>query len=421
MIKNILFLLSFYSFGVFAQENTNLIGLIQLEGAFLKNNFELLAARFEIDKADAEIIEAKLWQNPSLTINEVNLWANKTSEEMPNLFGNYGNRQQVAVDIEQIIETAGKRQKRWAIKSIEKKQKVIEFEELVLQLKWELRSTYWELLANERAKKIQVDVINNLQKLVTDYKKLAEQNVIPVAEYIRVQTQMIQEKNDYTQLQNEIVEQISLLKLWTGIPNLTSESFGQQEETTFNLLSKLPSDINAIALSESKQIKHSETELELAYSILKLEKANKSPDLTLQLSYDRGGNIMRDFVGIGIGIDLPFYNRNQAGIKTAQANISQQEINKQYAEAQIENNIDRLKSKLQNLEETLQNLDQETPEQLDKILTAYTKHLQNRQITLLEYMDFLSAYQTALENRIELEKNYIKTYEEIQYVVGKDF
>ncbi len=421
MIKNTIITISLASFTVFSQEKATPLGLLQLESAFLKNNFELLAARFEIDKADAEIIEAKLWQNPTLSINEVNLWANKTSEEMPVLFGNYGSRQQFAVDIEQIIETAGKRKKRWSVKNIEKKQKEIEFEELVLQLKWELRSTYWDLIANQKAKQVQADVISNLQKLVDDYKKLAQQNVIPLAEYIRVQTQMIQEKNDYAQLQNEIVEQLSLLRLWTGIQNLNATSFEEYPETNLFLSSKLPIDLNALAIQENKQIKQTNVESELAEQILKLEKANKSPDLALQVSYDRGGNIMRDFVGIGMSIDLPFYNRNQSGIKIAQANISQQEVNKQYVYAQIKNNIDKLKNQLDNYEETLQNLDKETPDQLDKMLTAYTKHLQNRQITLLEYMDFLSAYQIAQENRIELEKNYLKTYEEIQYVVGKDF
>ncbi len=47
----------------------------EAERVFLENNLGLLAARLDISRADARILQAKAWPNPNFTLDEVNLWA----------------------------------------------------------------------------------------------------------------------------------------------------------------------------------------------------------------------------------------------------------------------------------------------------------------------------------------------------------
>ena len=82
-----------------------------LEQQFLEKNYVLIAGKYNIAKADAEIVQEKLWPNPTLSISEVNLWKTYQIEEQPFLFGNYGNNQQISIELEQLVETAGKRKK----------------------------------------------------------------------------------------------------------------------------------------------------------------------------------------------------------------------------------------------------------------------------------------------------------------------
>ena len=70
--------------------NAQSFTLKDLEGQFLKNNALLIANKYNIDKADVEIIQEKLWQNPTLSISEVNLWKTYAVEEQPYLIGKYG-------------------------------------------------------------------------------------------------------------------------------------------------------------------------------------------------------------------------------------------------------------------------------------------------------------------------------------------
>ena len=114
-----------------AQEFT----LQALEKEFLQHNYLLLAARYDVDVKDAQILQEKLWNNPSLTVAQINFWANSSSEQLPYLWGNYGNTQQISVDLEQLIETAGKRKKRVALKQYEKEDVRLDFEQLMRELK----------------------------------------------------------------------------------------------------------------------------------------------------------------------------------------------------------------------------------------------------------------------------------------------
>jgi len=116
-----------------------------LEQQFLEKNYVLIAGKYNIAKADAEIVQEKLWPNPTLSISEVNLWKTYQIEEQPFLFGNYGNNQQISIELEQLVETAGKRKKRVAIKQLEKNSVVFDFEELMRGLKKELRQNYYSL------------------------------------------------------------------------------------------------------------------------------------------------------------------------------------------------------------------------------------------------------------------------------------
>ena len=106
--------LTIFILSVFQLTNAQSITLNQLEASFLSQNTLLLSSKYNVEKKEAEIIQEKLWDNPTLTLSEVNLWKTYHVEEQPNLIGKYGKNQQLSVELEQIFVTAGKRRKRVA-------------------------------------------------------------------------------------------------------------------------------------------------------------------------------------------------------------------------------------------------------------------------------------------------------------------
>ena len=54
------------------------------------------------------------------------------------------------------------------------------------------------------------------------------------------------------------------------------------------------------------------------------------------------------------------------------------------------------------------------------MIDNYKKHLQNKQITLLEFIDFTQAYRESQKAYLDLLENYQNTLEELNYIVGQD-
>ena len=390
-----------------------------LEAQFLQKNYLLIANKLNIDKADAEIVQEKLWNNPTLSISEVNLWKTYQIEEQPYLFGKYGKNQQISVELEQLIETAGKRKKRVAIKQLEKNNALFDYEELLRELKKELRQSFYTLSRiNQEENQLQ-NMLNLFTQMSNQYERQSKLQNVSKADFYRIQTELLGLQKESVLLENEKIDGLNKLRLLTQNSELNIDQL--QFETSIKSQNQLPFDLKNSAKNQNIGLKKQENELNLAKNQLILEKAQRTPDLTFQLNYDRGGNIMRDFVGVGVSVDLPIFNTNKGNIKAAKISIEQQLANQNAYQLELDQSIDRLQNQLKKIEETLNFWSSEKEQEQNLMIDNYKKHLQNKHITLMEFIDFTQAYREAQQAYLELQETYKHTYEELQYIVGKDF
>ena len=394
------------------------ITLDNLEAAFLQKNYALIANKFNVDRIDAEIIQEKLWQNPTLSISEVNLWKTYNVEEQPYLFGKYGKNQQISVELEQLIETAGKRKKRVAIKELEKNSALFEYEELLRELKRELRQTYFSLARIQSEKKELQNSVDLFEHMMTQYQRQADLKNVPKADFYRLQTELIGLQKDQIELENQEIEYINKLRLLTQNSDL---NVNEIDFSRFNSHSKsIPFNAKQLAKEQNIALKKQENEINLAEKQLILEKAQRTPDLAFQVNYDRGGNIMRDFVGVGVSIDLPIFNTNKGNIKASEIVLNQQQITKNALHSELDISIDRLQNQINQLDKALIQWKKLNNQEQLTMIDNYKKHLQNKQITLLEFIDFTQAYRESQKAYLDLLENYQNTFEELNYIVGQD-
>lgn len=389
-----------------------------LEKQFLENNYALIAGKYNIAKADAEIVQEKLWPNPTLNISEVNLWKTYQIEEQPFLFGSYGNNQQISIELEQLVETAGKRKKRVAIKQLEKNSAVFDFEELMRDLKKELRVNYYTLNKIQTEETLLNSIVDLFTQMNSQYERQAALKNIPTAEFYRVQTELIGLQKEKIELEKQKTESLNKMRLLTQNPSL---SISQIAFSDLSFVSKeIPLNLNDQAKDNNIGLQRQLNETSIAQNQLKLEKALRTPDLTFQVNYDRGGNIMRDFVGVGVSFDLPVFNTNKGAIKAAKHNIDQQLTQQQVLETELTSTVNTLQEQLQLMNQSLKNWsDIKTTEQ-EQMIENYKKHLQNKQITLIEFIDFTQAFREAQQAYLELLENYHHTVEELNYLTGQE-
>lgn len=423
MLKSYLyiFLLS-SSFSLLVAQNTTKprIGILDLERNLMEKNYRLLAAKYDIDKADAAILQSKLWKNPTLTLSQVNLWSNSTAEEMPYIIGNYGNHQQFAFDLEQVIETAGKIGKRIALRTTEKNLALIEFEKLIRELKLNLRESFLELQQLESQKKQLNLLIDNYQQLDDFYKKQTEKQIFAKSDYYRIQTALLEAKQqliDNTTSQTVALQQLRII---AQLPDLTTDQLIFADSIINDKSSKLPSDILQLARDSSNIKKQAQQQLLYSEQQLNMEYANAYPDIHFLVNYDRGGGIMHNFLGIGVGIDLPIFDRNQGNIKLAEVQLAQQQSQMTAIDIELESNINKLISQLYLYEGMLKEFPISSLDNFNEMIENYVKHLKSKQVSLFEFIDFAEAYIKAQNSYLTMQKNYLNTFEEIQFLIGRD-
>src|SRR5690606_21298760 len=87
----------FMVFGSFAQDTVRL-SRTEAEARFLKENMMLMAGKMKVSEAEALVQQARLWPNPNLTVDQVNLWATARQtgggEVVPPLWGAFGRNRQ---------------------------------------------------------------------------------------------------------------------------------------------------------------------------------------------------------------------------------------------------------------------------------------------------------------------------------------
>lgn len=390
-----------------------------LENLFQKNNLQLIAKKYDVNKAEALLIQEKLWPNPTLTVDNLNLWANKSFETMPNLIGNYGSKQQLNMELEQLIETAGKRKKRIAIKKAEQVGSQLEFEEVLRQLRLDLRNN----LHSIRRLQLQEKELNTVHRLFSQlneqYKIQAGKQHISQVSYFRVNSELIGIQKELLDLKTEMNDRIQELRVLTQIPELRVESI-VFDEFSMDKFKTLPSNLKDQALSQNIYLQTLNNEIQVSESQLRLEKAHRTPNFNLLMNYERGGNVMNNFIGFGLNIDLPIFNRNKGNIQAAKIQVEQNQVSYSMGQLTLGNEIDKILNRLEIYTRNLEQWQENHGEGQVEVLENYIKYLQEHQVTLIEFIDFAQAQREAQQAFLELQEKYSNSIEELQYLVGKD-
>lgn len=410
-----------FSFNLLAQETLK-ISKQGAEKIFLENNLLLISEKLNIESQKAEVIQAKLWPNPEFSVSEINLWKNSTVEPSPPFFGNFGRNQQIAFELSQLVQTAGKRKKLIALEEVDVSKAEQYFEDLLRGLKRELRIQLIDLQYIQQSIKIHKNLIDNIAILTNAYQNQLNKGNISKAEYIRLKAQELEINKEILELvrqSNEIQNELKLLLRVdpTVSIEITDSDFVKTPQAYPSVFTQ---QIVEIAKDNRPDYKLAVLEEDYSNKLLSFEKDHRVPDLKFGVNYDRNGSTMLNFVGVGVAMDLPFFNRNQGKIKQAQISIENAKIRKEQTALTIENEIFLSYKSLQQAIDFLNKIDTGYEGDLDILLENYTKNFTARNVSMLEYFDFMDAYLNNKKIILEANKEVSQKVEELNYSLGKD-
>lgn len=412
---------TFFGLPVFAQEFQVLkYTPVEIEALFLKQNLQLLAEKMNITLAEAEIAQSKLWDNPQLSIGSMNLWSTaKQREELG--AETFPRNTQFSIELSQLILTANKRSKLVNSQKVSREIAILNFEDVLRGLKAEFRKLIYEteyLQSYEDVLSVQRE---SLELLISAYKRQAALNNIAKNELLRLQSGLIELKNEINETEVALNEQQKSLK---SLLNISPFYIITIENTNFNYID--PNQVSLVSLLEKAHelrpdIKREQQQTLFYEKSLIYEKSQRIPDITLSASYDRYGGVWKDFIGFGVSFDLPFLNRNQGIIKAAKINIEQNKLIALQLQNVAEHEIIEAFSNYSRAYKFYEEIeDNDLLTELDEMLNIYTKNFLNRNISMLEYLDFMESYKSNKQIVLLSRKNMCSSFVEFQYAVGTE-
>ncbi len=423
-------LILFYLFlgtGLYSQvlKDTLYLTLPEAEKNLLQNNLPLLAEELNIAMAKAEVIQAKVWPNPTLSIENVNPYTTsyqrRHAEEQASLFGSesLGKYHQIEIQLEQVVSLAGKHRKRRSLAEVAVEEAEAYLADFLWDLKTEFRKTVYNYTYTQQ-------YLGDLQKrytsigtLINASKNQYQRGNLSKMELIRLQALKVELHSDILELQTTLEALQGTLSLLLNQPNRKVFSFELEEAPLEGIAPNYnKDDLFHLARTNRPKILLSELHIDHASKEYDLERSQRIPDVGVALNYDRGGGIYPDYIGLGIALDLPFFNTNKGNIKKAALQITQKEYQHEHLLQASKNALSQKHEEVLRLAQFLENTGADYLLDLDNMMKAYTQYFKERSIDITTYMDFLEAYLENKKTVLQRQKEYRMAIEDINRLTG---
>lgn len=399
-------------------QDTLKISVEQAEKQFLEKNLQLIAERYNIDIADAAVAQAKLFNNPTISVNDINFWHANAAEEL-NVAPDFGNKLVFSAQLEQVFRTAGKRRKFVDVEKVSKEIVTQEFETLLLGMKTDLHTTLNEIIYLQSYLEIINKQLKSVDNLVDAYQKQTSAGNIAKGELLRLQSSQIELEAEGNDVQSELNKQYRDIKV---LLNISPSSKILIFNSNYNF--KNPDEMSLFDLLETAKKMRPEfllSDLNIQYqkNFLKYQRAQRSPDVGVNLNYDRYGGVWKNFFGIGVSVDIPMFDRNQGNIKTAKLQLQQSSYNAEQQKNTILHDVVEIYDNYKmnyNFYKKLQ--DNDFSDDLENMLDIYSRNFLNKNISMLEFIDFMNSYKSTKQAILTAKMNLDNSFAELQFSIN---
>ncbi|QEM03235.1 TolC family protein [Mucilaginibacter rubeus] len=395
-----------------AQTDTLKITFPDAEKQFIENNLSLLAQKYNVDASKALIQQAKLWDNPVLSTDQ-NIHDGST-----NKFFNHSNGGgQIFVQLNQVFATAGKRGKQVKVAEDDAKVQEAAFNDLMRNLRYNLQLDFSQLGSLNAQQLVYQNEIKSATELVNAIQKSFDVGNTSMKDLIRLKALLFGLQNDMVENNRQIND------LQTELKTLL-----QTKETTFvqpvindKPVETVDLDVQSLisqAMTNRPDYLSNQYQLNSATHNLVYQKALAVPDVTLGVSYDQNSSYARHYYGLQVGFPIPLFNRNQGNIKSAQYNIKSQESTLKQNEFQLKNDVVAAVNQYKLNVQLFSTQQIAFNEQYDKLFGAMLKSFQQRQISLVEFVDFFDTYKDTKLKILQQQFNLQKAIADLNFAVG---
>lgn len=398
-----------------AQQVAGTLTLKEAEQRFLERNLSLIAERYNIDMAQAQVLQAKLFENPVISL-EQNVY-----NRLNGKYFDFGKEGEAVVEIEQVLHLAGQRNKQVRLEKINKEIAEYQFEEVMRTLRQELNEKFVEVYFLSKSIAIYEKEVNSLQVLLGGMKIQQEKGNISLMEISRLESMLFSLRKEKNERENDLLTTRGELNLLLNLPEDTQVQLSLDEEVLQQLdLSQLSfADLKAI-INERPDQKIARSTVNASRANLKLQKSMAFPEFSVKGNYDRVGNFINDYFAIGVSLSVPIFNRNQGNIKAARFSIQQAGVQQEYAANRADMELFTAYTSLEKATQLYQSTNMDLERNFEKLITGVNENFTRKNISLLEFIDYYDSYKETCIQLYEIKKNVFLAMENLNTVVGQN-
>lgn len=409
----ILFFSSIYGL-LHAQESPLQLSLKDAEKMFLERNLSLIAERYNIDKTQAQVTQARLFDNPVISL-EQNVY-----NRLNGKYFDVGKEGEATAEIEQVINLAGQRNKRVRLEKVNKEIAEHQFEEVLRTLRSELNKTFVEICFSTRSIGIYDKEIESLSLLMKASREQQNKGNISLLESSRMESLLLSLRKEKNEQENNLVNLRGELNLLLSLPAgqeinlLLDDDILKQVDTAAVPFADMDN-----MLSVRPDLKMAHSSVTAAKANLKLQRSMAAPEFSIKGMYDRAGNFINNYFAIGVSVSVPIFNRNQGNIKSAKIDIMQNGKEEEYAIEKARMELYAAYSRLQKAVELYRSSNDELEHNFGRLIEGVNANFRKRNISMLEFIDYYQSYKETCLQLYELKKDVFLAMENLNTIVGQ--
>ncbi|MBC6611218.1 TolC family protein [Hymenobacter sp. BT507] len=397
-----------------AVPDTAQLTLPEAEQRFTQNNLLLLAQRYNVSAAQAQILQARLWDNPTLSL-EQNTYNPNTRRAF-----DVTRRGESIVQVQQLFAIAGRRK---AAANVAQQNALVEqfnLEDLLRNLNYQLRTTFFDLYYKQQTVSTYNTEISSFQRTLTAYQNQYDKGNIALKEVIRLRAFLFDLQSERQALLSEIASQESDLRI------LLRESSGTYYRPAVNdtrLQALSLTGFSEEQLADTAQVARADlrarqADVEQQNQNLRLQRALAAPDLALGYVYDRAGSYIQNYNALTLGVAVPIFNRNQGNIRTAQAQIEQSRAQRDQQLLTVRNDVQEAWRQAQQTDALYQTATRNISD-FSRLIQGIEQSYAKRNITIVEFLDFYESYKNNIVQLNQLRAARLRAFEALNFSVGR--
>jgi cobalt-zinc-cadmium efflux system outer membrane protein len=399
--------------------------LPQLDAQFLERNFQLLAQKYQVNVAEANVIQSGLRYNPNvfLQTNFFNPQTGKFFQYGTNTATDIANSQfnkgGITIQVQQLLMLAGKRSKLVAVAESNRNLASLAFRDVLRTLRYQLYTTYANLYYDLQAVALLRDEEGRQGQLIESYRIAQRTGGVAPYEVTRLEAALRDLRANIADYRGQIADEQATLRVLL-----------RQSGNSFILPTDVPvatpplPRINVAidsALANRPDAGIAREQVNYAERSLTLEKARRTPDLTAGFIFDKYGNAFNNFTGLYTSMDLPIRNRNQGAIKAAEFNLKSAQAGTDNQQTIVQSDVLNAYDKLNTYYDLYNTLPADYVARIQNISVEATRSYNARTIGLLDYLDKIRTYQQAQLNLINLRNNLFQSQQLLNFTTNTKF